>query len=405
MSEQDAGSLTLDDIRPIKRAVEDGLLARPGVVGVDIAEKLRAGHATGRLAIVVHVEVKRSLDELGPGEAVPGEIEGVPTDVVVHHVGLEPTVVAPEAPQRVRPLAGGVSFGPLDPVIAPSDGGARLRSVNGTLGLIVTEPGTGRTMALTNWHVAAGDGLEDVGSPWLQPALADEGTPTDRVGALARGVLTDRVDAAVVALAPGVPWFPGIVGIGAVTGWAYAQVGTHVRKHGRTTGLTSGVVASVDFTTVVDFGPGTGRRILRDQLRIEPDGGVERFSAGGDSGSVVVDDAGRVLGLHWSGEDDGTFAVSCPIEAVLGTLGVEVATPASAAAAAARRAARARAIAAIRHASLLPPIEAAYLDDDPWEAPLRSAGPVRADGRPGVPAPAVFPLRRTAPDQIGRAHV
>ena len=53
MSEQDARRETLDDIRPIKRAAEDGLLARPGVVGVDVAEKLSAGRPTGRLAIVI----------------------------------------------------------------------------------------------------------------------------------------------------------------------------------------------------------------------------------------------------------------------------------------------------------------------------------------------------------------
>ncbi len=362
-----APAATREDIRPVKRVWEDALLAHPGVVGVDIAEKVSGGVATGRLAIVVHVEVKRDLAEVGPGEAIPAEIEGVPTDVVVHHVGLEPVAVDPAFPDRVRPLAGGVSFGPLDPVTVADEGSAAVRSVNGTLGLLVTEPGTGRSLALTNWHVAAGDGVEDVGSAWAQPALADEGAPRDRVGVLARGVLTERVDAAVVALAPGVPWVPGIVGIGPVTGWADAQIGTRVRKHGRTTGLTAGVVASVDFTTVVDFGPGTGRRTLRDQLRVEPSGS-DRFSAGGDSGSVLVDDDGRVVGLHWSGEDDGSFAVASPIRVVLGTLGVQVATPATVRAARARRQATAWQVAAIRRASLLPPVSAAYAMPELWRA-------------------------------------
>ena len=65
MTQQGAGEQTRDDIRPVKRAWEDVLLARPGVVGVDIAEKVSDGAPTGRLAIVVHVEVKRSLEKAG----------------------------------------------------------------------------------------------------------------------------------------------------------------------------------------------------------------------------------------------------------------------------------------------------------------------------------------------------
>ena len=40
-------------IRPIKRMVEDEFLSRPGVIGVDIGEKITGGRPTGRAAIVV----------------------------------------------------------------------------------------------------------------------------------------------------------------------------------------------------------------------------------------------------------------------------------------------------------------------------------------------------------------
>ena len=69
-------------------------------------------------------------------------------------------------------------------------------------------------------------------------------------------------------LAPGAPWLPWIVGIGAVTGAAPAVEGAVVRKSGRTTGLRTGTVTSTDYTTSVDFGPGIGWHTLREQVRI-----------------------------------------------------------------------------------------------------------------------------------------
>ncbi|NKY40897.1 peptidase S32, partial [Cellulomonas septica] len=349
MTEQDSAPepLSREQIRPTKRTHEDSLIARPGVVGVDIGEKWSDGRPTGRQAIVVHVTRKLDAADLDDDQRIPAAIDGVPTDVVEHRVVLHheaPAVddVTTLMRGRVRPLAGGISIGPVDPVTIQGATSAELRSVNGTLGVVVVERHTGRALALTNWHVAAGDGLEDVGSRWVQPALADGAARGDQFGLLVRGTLTDRIDAAVVAIAPGAAWVPGVVGIGAVTGSAPAVDGSVVRKHGRTTGLRTGRVVSTDFTTSVDFGPGIGWRTLRDQIRVEPDEGQPSFSAGGDSGSVVVDEDGKVVGLLWAGEGDGSFSVANPIAAVLSTLGVDVATPASVRAARARQAALAR---------------------------------------------------------------
>ncbi|MBO9556802.1 trypsin-like peptidase domain-containing protein, partial [Cellulomonas sp.] len=378
MTEQDRTpqDLTREQIRPTKRNIENALIARPGVVGVDIGEKWSDGRPTGRQAIVVHVERKLGDGEIAEQDRIPATIDGVPTDVVEHRVRLlssSPAVGERDVVRgRVRPLAGGLSLGPADPVTVPVDGHAQRRSVNGTLGVVVTDRLSGRALGLTNWHVAAGDGLEDAGSTWIQPALADGGDPRrDRVGALVRGALTDTIDAAVVALAPGAPWVPGVLGIGAVTGAAAAAEDGVVRKYGRTTGLRTGRVVSTDYTTSVDFGPGTGWRTLRDQIRIEPDEGAEAFSSEGDSGSAVVDEHGRVVALLWAGEDDGSYSVASPIADVLDTLGVDVATVETARAAAARRLALARRERALAARRLLarrtagwsgpfPPVSAAF---------------------------------------------
>lgn len=76
-------------VREVKDAVEDELLALPGVVGVDIAEKMSGGEPTGKLAIVVWVEEKLPLDELAEDDAVPAEVRGVPTDVQEMRVELQ----------------------------------------------------------------------------------------------------------------------------------------------------------------------------------------------------------------------------------------------------------------------------------------------------------------------------
>ena len=68
-----------EEIRRIKKRVEQELLKRPGVTGVDINYKTVNGVRTDTLAIVVYVKKKR--DVTGP-DRIPAEIEGVPTDIV-----------------------------------------------------------------------------------------------------------------------------------------------------------------------------------------------------------------------------------------------------------------------------------------------------------------------------------
>ena len=152
-----------------------------------------------------------------------------------------------------------------------------------------------------------------------------------------RAVVSDRVDGAAVLLSPGMQWYPGVIGIGPVKGRAAARIGQTVRERDRTTGLRHGTVSAVDVTVQIDFGGETDVRPLRDQVRIDRDPTETELSTRGDSGSVVVDDRGRVDGLLFAGEDDRCFALANPIDAVLDELGVKLATPKSVA----RRAARA----------------------------------------------------------------
>ncbi|EWM15380.1 S1 family peptidase [Kutzneria sp. 744] len=125
-------------------------------------------------------------------------------------------------------------------------------------------------------------------------------------------------------LTPGRAYRPSIVDIGAVTGTAAAVRGTVVRKRGRTTGLTTGRITSVDATVLLDYRDGLGVRVLRDQIRIEAVGGV--LGDYGDSGSAVVDSDNRVVGLYVAGNPSGTVAFAGPIGKVLDQLDVDLIT-------------------------------------------------------------------------------
>ena len=99
---------------------------------------------------------------------------------------------------------------------------------------------------------------------------------------------------------------PSITVIGAVTPpTMHAAIFQSVRKHGRTTLHTVGVVMDVAADIKVRY----GNRIaaFEDQIAIEGVGG--NFSQGGDSGSLIVDAVSRSpVGLLFAGGGGTTFA-------------------------------------------------------------------------------------------------
>ena len=110
---------------------------------------------------------------------------------------------------------------------------------------------------------------------------------------------------------------------------APAMVDMRVTKSGRTTGQTFGKVVAVDVTVNVGYTAECGSTDLMvarfvNQIRIQGTGKGrnKNFSAGGDSGSLIVTDDGeyRPVGLLFAGGRSDTFAN--PFDAVLTELGV-----------------------------------------------------------------------------------
>lgn len=311
---------SVDEIIAIKQRVEAQFLNAPGVTGVDVGYKEVGGERTGQVAIRVHVAAK--TDAIPDDQRVPGEIDGVPTDVLERRYELQVLTqqlvdVAPQADTtHYATLQGGVSMGPS-------------RVVNGsifagTLGAIVIDNATNQHAALTNFHVACVDSTFSIGDRMVQPSRIDTGVvPADEFGSLVRETLSANVDGAVISIDPGRSSQCQIADIGPVRGTAAATLGMAVRKRGRTTLLTHGTVDGLSTSVNIDYGDGIGARTLTNQVSIAADTASNPlFSDHGDSGSVIVNDSGFVVGLLFAGAGSSTLAN--PIAAALSELNISM---------------------------------------------------------------------------------
>jgi hypothetical protein len=309
-----------NEVRQIKADVEDDLLDRPGINAVDIGYKYVGGQKTDQVAIRVYVDEKR---DVSTEESIPDNIQGVVTDVIQRKIVLH-TLSVPESSislqadtGRYEPLKGGISIGPCRTI-----GGSIFV---GTLGAIVKDNATGNPMMLSNFHVMCVDTGWSVGDTLAQPGRVDSGRcPSDIVGTLQRASLGGQVDCAVASITDR-SHACEIIDVGSVTGTSTATLGMPIRKRGRTTSLTYGTVDSIDLTVSVDYGPGLGFQTLRNQIGIKVDSSRSpQFGNSGDSGSVVIDNDRKVVGLYFAGSADGSFGVANPIQVVLDTLNVRL---------------------------------------------------------------------------------
>jgi hypothetical protein len=200
----------------------------------------------------------------------------------------------------------------------------------GTLGGFVELLERAGPCILSNNHVLADENRASLGDPILQPSLSDGGrSPQDEVAILAKLVpLTaggkNLVDAAAAILQENISAdFGTLTGQGALQGVRSEPLEGQERvfKIGRTTGLTQGHVSAFEVDDVwIQYD--IGLLGFDRQIEIAPVGGSP-FSLGGDSGSLVVDESLRAVGLLFAGNDvDVSYAN--PIQAVLETLGARM---------------------------------------------------------------------------------
>lgn len=162
---------------------------------------------------------------------------------------------------------------------------------SGTLGSLVTIGGT--QYILSNNHVLARSDQAVAGEDVSQPGMIDNGC---RVGTLVgdftiAAPLGSNVDAALAQLRPGTMDSTGFIediGVPSST-IVNPSVGLSVAKSGRTTGFTTGTIGSINTSVNVQYqrGCGGGKKFTvgyTGQVVINS----SSFSAGGDSGSLIV---------------------------------------------------------------------------------------------------------------------
>lgn len=216
-----------------------------------------------------------------------------------------------------RPVPIGVSSG--HPDITAGTLGARVSDANGNV------------YALSNNHVFANSNDAVVGDNIIQPGPYDGGTQSsDYIATLHAFVPitfdgTDNLmDAAIASsdltlLTASTPED----GYGSPTSNVVtATVGQSLQKYGRTTGFTQGTVDSVNATVNVCYeGSTTCTKLARfvNQIVITPG----TFSAGGDSGSLIVTSNGNnPVGLLFAGSS--SYTIANPIGPVLTTFDVTI---------------------------------------------------------------------------------
>jgi hypothetical protein len=313
----------------IQERNNDWLLRHPAVVGTGIGLNDDA-----QIALIVYT--KADAPDL------PKAIEGLP--VAPYLSGEFVSYARPqEAAPRAKPGPGAApSVNPASRFPRPVPIGVstgHFAITAGTIGCRVKNDT--QIFALSNNHVYANSNDASVGDASLQPGPYDGGTANDTIGTLydfepivfhgdptAPDVPTNAMDAAVsLSHASNLGTATPSNGYGTPkTTTATASINLGVMKYGRTTGQTTGKVWSINGTSTVNYGVDAAGAPLYarfvKQIIIYKSG----FSAGGDSGSLIVtnarNDVRRPLGLLFAGGTSTTIAN--PIGPVLSRFGVTI---------------------------------------------------------------------------------
>ena len=322
-----------------KRHYVDSLLKRKNVVACGVGFKESEGEITDEPCVVVGVSHKVPKAQLTPDDLIPQMVGSVKTDVLP--VGIFRAQQGGER-DRHRPAMPGISCGHIEvtagtfgclvrrgsQVFILSNNHVLANTNKGSKGDAIIQPGEydGGTIAdkiaeLEEW-VPLRMGAEESDCPWAKVVtqvlnlVASATGSSSRLKAMREQPAENTVDCAIARpLSPDLIR-PDILGIGIPQGVRQGTLGMSVQKTGRTTGHTTGTINQADVTVQVDYQGETVTFVNQFM--------ATGMSAGGDSGSAVLDMDGNVIGLLFAGS--GVATLINPIQAVLQALNVDVVT-------------------------------------------------------------------------------
>lgn len=319
----------MEKSRRILEKIKDALIGKKNVVGVGVGHKKVGSMRTKQPSIIVFVEKKESKDSLSRSELIPENVDGVYVDVI--EIGKVRLLDLRK--EKQRPAQPGMSLG-------------HYKITAGTFGAVVKDKATGEPLILSNNHILAnatdgGDGRAFKGDAIIQPAPYDGGTTKEKIAELLRFVpiyrsekesdclVADKatrignrliqlvrpaynmrfikqyrgsniIDAAVARPLSESYIKQDILEIGIPKGISQAAVGMQVMKSGRSSGFGRGVVIATDVTLQVALNQ-TETAVFSKQIV------AQMASQGGDSGSLIMDEENRAVGLLFAGSEKYTI--------------------------------------------------------------------------------------------------
>ena len=209
---------------------------------------------------------------------------------------------------------------------AKSNNGVRITTstgVTGTLGCLAHALHDDQPVLLSTWHVLFGNGAREGDAVWLVNEANGERSyaPLGRslYGKLGRVRFAGEehyIDCAVSSclVAPDDAFFGGA--LTSLNGHDTPHVGDRVTKTGAATGTTTGIIIDVNYSEPARGQSPSGPT----QILIKPVDGAA-FAAEGDSGSLIVSDSKKAVGLLWGTNTRGE-GVACPIAPVLHAMNI-----------------------------------------------------------------------------------
>jgi hypothetical protein len=323
----------LEAVMAVQGRHTERLMAVPGIVGTAVGLTSEGRPAVKLLAVDDVADVPSQLEGFPVELMVTGEFFalqgqgdafGKPTCGKKNLPPCEDDPPAEDPPplnaRHPRPVPIGVSTG--HPAITAGTIGARVTDEN-------------NVFVLSNNHVYADVNAATIGDAVIQPGTFDGGSShADDIGTLDDFELivfsgcSNVIDAAIAATTTDDVGnsTPSGVGYGTPRSTTMAAaINMLVKKVGRTTGFTKGRVTAINATVNVNYGE-PGVACFVNQIIVTPGS----FSAGGDSGSLVVvdgkrstkDDDRKPVGLLYAGSS--SFTVLNPIGPVLTRFGVTI---------------------------------------------------------------------------------
>lgn len=358
-------NMNINEIKKIQTRHEKALLSKPNVVSVGIGYKVVNGKTTDELALIAGVSAKMPSIQMSGKDVVPRLLDGCPVDVM--QVGVISTFPKPKKKKakakKVVPAEPVRTFSDFDttaryrPAI-PGTSIAHFNVTAGTFGCVVQKGGL--ELLLSNNHVLANSNDASVGDPIFQPGPLDGGTSADQIGTLYDFVQISMGGGGTPPAPSPCPIGNGVAGVANMASWAFrrktrlqavvpqaankidaalcfptedyvkeihqigkpvgvvdATIGMELQKYGRTTQYTTGKALQVNVTVNVSYGPGKIAQYVGQILAGE-------MSAGGDSGSLVLDMENHAVGLLFAGSTETTIINH--IDDVFSILGVELAS-------------------------------------------------------------------------------